>query len=305
MVQKLDYDAKTKRISAVKTINTKTKKTQSYTAKVVFLNAGTIPTTMILKNSATEQNPTGLANSSGQLGRNLMDHLYGSRGRGIISGMLDKYYWGRRPNGFYIPRFRNNTEDGSDFIRGFGYQGRVTRLGWRSKIGSAGIGKDYKKNVRTPGPWEISMVSAGEMLPDYRNHIELHKTRQDKWGMPIPVIDAKLRENELKLMGQAARDTKAMLEAAGVNITSVETPEDAANIKVGDGIHEMGTARMGRDPKTSVLNEFNQSWDIPNLFISDGSFMTSAGCQNPSLTYMAFSARAADHAATLLKNGVL
>lgn len=305
MVQKLDYDAKTQRISGVKTVNVKTKAAKTYTAKIVFLNAGTIPTTMILQNSATEQHSAGLANSSGQLGRNLMDHLYGSRGRGIIPGLMDQYYWGRRPNGFYIPRFRNNTEEGEGFIRGFAYQGRALRLGWGSQIGKPGIGADYKQSIRTPGPWHVSLTCAGEMLPDYRNHISLHQSRTDKWGMPVPIIDAKLRENDLKLMGQAARDTKAILEAAGVQNISVQAPEEAATITVGDGIHEMGTARMGRDPKTSVLNEFNQSWDIPNLFISDGSFMTSAGCQNPSLTYMAFSARAAHHAADLLKQGVL
>ena len=305
MVQKLDYDPDSKKISAVKTINTITKAAATYTAKIVFLNAGTIPTSMILQNSATEDNPTGLANSSGQVGRNLMDHLYGSRGRGIIPGLLDQYYRGRRPNGFYIPRFRNNTEDGDGFIRGFAYQGSATRLGWRSKIGASGIGADYKQNIRTPGPWQVSLTCAGEMLPDYRNNISLHQNRKDQWGMPVPIIDAKLRENELKLMAQAARDTKALLEAAGVEITELQTPEEAATIAVGDGIHEMGTARMGRDPETSVLNEFNQSWDIQNLFISDGSFMTSAGCQNPSLTYMAFSARAANHAADLLEQGVL
>jgi len=305
MVQKLDYDAKTKKITGVKTVNVKTKAAKTYTAKIVFLNAGTIPTTMILQNSATELHPTGLANSSGQLGRNLMDHLYGSRGRGIIPGLTDQYYKGRRPNGFYIPRFRNNTEQGEGFVRGFAYQGRALRLGWGSQIGKPGIGADYKENIRTPGPWQVSLTCAGEMLPDYRNNISLHETRKDKWGMPVPIIDAKLRENELKLMGQAARDTKAILEAAGVQNISVQKPEEAATITVGDGIHEMGTARMGRDPATSVLNAFNQSWDIPNLFISDGSFMTSAGCQNPSLTYMAFSARAANHAADLLEQGVL
>jgi choline dehydrogenase-like flavoprotein len=305
MVQKLDYDPKSKKISGVKTINTKTKAGETYTAKVVFLNAGTIPTTMILQNSATEEFKTGLANSSGQLGRNLMDHLFGSRGGGIIPGMLDRYHSGRRPNGFYIPRFRNNTEEGQDFIRGFGYQGNAMRSNWRGKINGAGIGQSFKQEASVPGNWWVSLVCAGEMLPDYRNNVQLHASRKDAWGMPIPIIDTKLRENELKLMQQAARDTKAMLEAVGAQNIKAQTPEEAETIAVGDGIHEMGTARMGRDPKTSVLNGFNQSWDIPNLFISDGSFMTSSGCQNPSLTYMAFSARAAHHAADLLERGEL
>ena len=305
IVQKLQYDPENNKISGVKTINSKTKVAETYTARIVFLNAGTIPTAMILQNSTSETFKTGLANSSGQVGRNLMDHIYGARGKGTMSGMLDKYHSGRRPNGFYIPRFRNHTEEGEDFIRGFGYQGRVLRHGWGANIKNAGVGKSYKAANRIPGPWAISLIAAGEMLPDYENHVALHPTKKDKWGMPVPIIDAKLGKNDLKLMTQATKDTQAMLEAAGVTITKLESPEDVAKFAVGNGIHEMGTARMGRDPSTSVLNEFNQSWDVPNLFISDGAFMTSGGCQNPSITYMAFSARAANYAADLLKQGVL
>ena len=302
-VQKLDYDHESKRISGVQTINVKTNETKTYTAKIVFLNAGTIPSTMILLNSANEHFPNGLANSSGQLGKNLMDHTSCARGGGMMPGMMDKYHKGRRPNGFYIPRFRNHTEDGEG-IRGYGYQGRIYRYaGWNRD--SAGIGADYKAKNRMPSPWWFSIIAFAEILPDERNQVRLHASKKDKWGFPVPVLDAKMRENEIKLIKQATRDTIAMMDAAGIVMAESDDPENPPIGAPGNGIHEMGTARMGRDPKTSVLNSFNQSWDIPNLFVSDGSFMTSGGCQNPSLTYMAFSARAADHAAKLLKDGVI
>lgn len=303
MVQKLGYDAATNKISAVHTIDTKTKAAKSYTARLVFLNAGTIPTTMILKNSANETFPSGLANSSGQLGHNLMDHIAGGRGRGILPGLEDKYYFGRRPNGFYIPRYRNHTEAGQDYLRGFGYQGRIYRDSWRNVADSAGIGAGFKQQNRLPGPWTFSIVAFAEVLPDFRNKVTLHPARKDRFGFPIPVIDAKMRDNEIKLIKQASFDSAQMMKAAGIQITQIQNAEDPIIDVPGNGIHEMGTARMGRDAKTSVLNGYNQSWDIPNLFITDGSFMTSAGCQNPSITYMAFSARAADYAVKALKAG--
>lgn len=302
-VQKLEYDAETQRISGVQTVNTKTGEAKTYTSKVVFLNAGTIPSTMILLNSSNASFPNGLANGSGQLGLNLMDHVSCARGFGIMPGMMDKYHQGRRPNGFYIPRFRNHTE-GGEGIRGYGYQGRIYRYSdWNRN--KPGVGADYKANNRIPSPWAMSLVAFAEILPDERNKIMLHESRVDKWGMPVPVLDAKMRENEIKLIKQATQDTIDMMDAAGLTMTSHDDPENPPIGAPGNGIHEMGTARMGHDAKTSVLNKYNQSWDIPNLFISDGSFMTSGGCQNPSITYMAFAARAADHAATLLKEGVL
>lgn len=304
-VHSVNYDPVTKRATGVKTVNTQTNSTATVTAKVIFMNAGTIPTSMILLNSKSESFKTGLANSSGQLGHNLMDHIIGGRAYGILPGFEDKHHFGRRPNGFYIPRFRNHTEDGPDFLRGFGYQGRVYRGNWHGTAYGTGIGKAYKAKNRTPGPWFMSMTAFGEILPAYENHVRLHGTKTDKWGFPIPIIDAKRGENEIKIVRQASKDARAMLEAAGCTYLGGSDPETDIGSAPGDGIHEMGTARMGRDPKTSVLNKWNQSWDVPNLFITDGSFMTSGGCQNPSLGYMAFSARAANHAAKLVKDGTL
>lgn len=307
-VHSVNYDPETKRLTGVKTVNMKTGESATLTARTIFLNAGTIPTSMILLNSATPDMPNGMANSSGQLGRNLMDHVAGARGYGIMPGFEDKYHYGRRPNGFYIPRFRNHTESGEDYLRGYGYQGRIFRGSWHGNAFGAGVGADFKSQNRTPGPWVMGMVAFAEILPDERNRVTLHPSRTDKWGFPVPVIDQKHRENEVKLMRQATRDTRAMLEAAGLIDIDTDNPDNitAENMSPpGNGIHEMGTARMGRDPKTSVLNQWNQSWDVPNLFITDGSFMTSAGCQNPSLGYMAFSARAADHAAKLMKDKII
>ena len=304
-VHEVIYDAETNRATGVKTVNVKTNETKIITARVVFLNAGTIPTSMILLNSKSDSFKTGLANSSGQLGHNLMDHVIGGGAYGIMPGMEDKYHFGRRPNGIYIPRFRNHTEEAEGFVRGFGYQGRIYRADWRNAAGKKGVGKDFKAQNRTPGPWVASITGFGEILPNFDNHVRLHETKTDKWGFPTPILDAKHGNNEKNLMKQAGLDAAEMLKAAGCTNIGGAFKDGNYLSPPGNGIHEMGTARMGRDPKTSVLNKWNQSWDVPNLFITDGSFMTSAGCQNPSLGYMAFSARAADHAAKLMKDGVI
>lgn len=304
-VHKVIVDDATGRAVGVETVDTNSGEASRVTARTVFLNAGTIPTSMILLNSATEAFPEGLANSSGQLGRNMMDHHIGAGARARLPGHLDKTVFGRRPGGFYIPRFRNHTEEGEGFIRGFGYQGGTWRAGWKEIANSSGVGDGFKARVQTPGAWYIGMAAFGEVLPNFDNHVRLHPTKTDQWGFPIPVLDVRWGENEQAMVRQAARDTRAMLEAAGGVDIQMAPPEAAKPTPPGRGIHEMGTARMGRDPSTSVLNEWNQSWDVPNLFITDGSFMTSGGCQNPSLTYMAFSARAAGHAAELMKEGAL
>ena len=234
-----------------------------------------------------------------------MDHHSGARGSAILPGHLDKHTFGRRPNGFYIPRFRNHTEEGESFVRGYGYQGGAMRDRWWRAGSQKGIGEDLKATARAPGPWRISMVAFGEVLPNEQNHIRLHPNKTDKWGFPIPVMDVRWGDNERNMVRQAIRDTRSMLEAAGGIDIRTDDPDTAEPAPPGIGIHEMGTARMGHDPSTSVLNKWNQSWDIPNLFVTDGSFMASGGCQNPSLTYMAFSARAAHHAAELMKEGAL
>ena len=304
-VHKVIVEEATGRATGVETVDIKTGEKSIVTARVVFVNAGPIPTRMILMNSATEAASSGLVNSSGQLGRNMMDHHSGARGSAIIPGNLDKHTFGRRPNGFYIPRFRNHTEEAEGFVRGYGYQGRVMRDRWWTSMGKKGVGESFKAETRTPGPWRMGIVAFGEVLPNEKNHVRMHQSKTDQWGFPVPVLDVAWGDNERNMVRQAVRDTRAMLEAAGGIDIQTDDPDTVEPAPPGIGIHEMGTARMGHDPATSVLNKWNQAWDIPNLFVTDGSFMTSGGCQNPSLTYMAFSARAANHAAERMKEGSL
>lgn len=304
IVAELEHDADSNRVTGVRIIDRNTKATKTVTANIIFLNASAIASALILQNSKSADNPNGLANSSGMVGRNLMDHVGGAWGSGRIPmtpELAEKTTYGRRPNGFYIPRFRNHTEEGDGYVRGFGYQGGVHRGGWSGD--KSGVGKDFKASNQTPGDWYISMGAFGEILPDERNRVMPHPTKTDKWGLPLPLFDARMRENEINLIKQASKDTVALLKAAGaVDIRSSED-YDVQPSRPGNAIHEMGTARMGRDPKTSVLNKYLQTHDIPNLFISDGSAMTSSACQNPSLTYMALSAKAANHAADFYEAG--
>lgn len=297
IVTQILYDKDTKKAKGVEVLDAETNQTYQYFAKIIFLNASTFNSTWILMNSATDLWPDGLGSSSGELGRNIMDHHLGVGASGLVEGYDDKYYFGRRPNGFYIPRFRNIFGDKRDYLRGFGYQGAASRQGWKREIGEMNIGGDFKDALSEPGPWTIGMGGFGEILPYHENKVTLDKTKKDAWGLNILSFDASWKENERKMREDMKNDAVEMLEAAGVkNVQGFE-----GDGTIGRGIHEMGTARMGHDPKTSVLNKWNQIWDAPNVFVTDGSFMTSASCVNPSLTYMAFTARAADYAVNELK----
>jgi choline dehydrogenase-like flavoprotein len=301
IVTKILYDKDTKKAKGVEIIDTETNQTYEYYSKIVFVNASTLNSAWVLMNSATDIWPDGLGSSSGELGHNLMDHHLGIGASGIMEGYEDKYVYGRRPNGIYIPRYRNLFGDKRDYIRGFGYQGGGRRDGWNKEIAELNLGAAFKEALTEPGHWSMGIGGFGEMLPDHSNKISLDKNKKDKWGLPVLAIDCELKENELKMRKDMLNDAIEMLEAAGVkNVKGHEgdgTP--------GRGIHEMGTARMGRDPKTSVLNEWNQVWDAKNVFVTDGASMTSANCVNPSLTYMALTARAANHAVEELKKGNL
>lgn len=300
IVHSIITDPATGRATRVRVIDQHTKAAITYAARVVFLCASTIGSAQILLNSRSDANPRGLANSSDQVGRNLMDHVYGPGVSGTMPGP-DTYHRGRRPNGLYIPRYRNLDRD-EGYLRGYGFQGAVMRQGWRAVAGSKpGIGAELKERVRHPGPWGVRLSGFGEMLPNPENRVTLHPTKVDACGLPQLRIDCAHGENDKELGRRMLEDAKAMLIAAGGKIDRVT---DALH-PPGLGIHEMGTARMGRDPRTSVLNAFNQAHDVANLFITDGAAMASSGCQNPSLTYMAMSARAAHHAADLIKQGTI
>ena len=302
IVHAIVHDPKTGRATGVRVIDANTKKGMTYEAQIIFSCASTIGTAQILLNSATDAAPQGLGNSSGMLGKNLMDHIFDLPTIGILPNGPDTYYVGRRPSGIYIPRFRNLSEQGQDYVRGYGYQGAVMRVGWRQQaLAVPGIGTDLKDRARKLGPWVVFINGFGEMLPNPENRVTLHRTKTDKWGIPLVHIDWAQGDNERNSTTQILADGRARVDAAGgMVIKEGEKPG-----KPGLGIHEMGTACMGKDPKSSVLNKYNQLHDVPNLFVTDGAAMASSGCQNPSLTYMALSARAAHNATQLLKEGAL
>ncbi|MDE1178049.1 MAG: GMC family oxidoreductase [Edaphobacter sp.] len=301
VVHSLIFDPKTRKITGVRVIDGQTKEAMEFHAKVVFLCASTLESARILLNSATPEFSTGLANSSGELGHNLMDHIMGGGATGIIPGHEDRQQIGNRPNGIYVPRFRNVKDKHPGFVRGYGFQGGGGRDDWGRGSEMLGFGADFKHTLHQPGPWRFTFAGFGECLPNHENHLEIDKDKVDAWGIPTMKISHKWRENEYALLKDMQVTGAEMLEAAGAkDITLRETPSAP-----GEGIHEMGSARMGRDPKTSVLNSWNQAHDIKNLFVTDGSFMVSSACQNPSLTYMAMTARACDYAVKQMKSGDL
>jgi choline dehydrogenase-like flavoprotein len=300
IVKEIVYDAESGRASGVRLIDAETREETEITARIIFCNASTVGSTAILLNSRSETFPNGLGNTSGELGHNLMDHHYGMGAAGILPALENSYYSGRKPGGFYIPRFTNIDEETkrSDYLRGFGYQGQAERI---PSFPEGVIGEELKNIVFQPGAWRISMTCFGELLPYHENRMYLNFNKTDQYGMPIITFDAQLRENEEKLREHGVQCAVEMLEAAGcVNITSSNNAT-----AVGACIHEMGTARMGNDPETSVLNRWNQVHGVPNVFVTDGSCMTSAGTQNPSITYIALTARAVDYAHNKIVAGEL
>jgi len=293
----LIYDEKKGRATGVRVLDAETGAQTDYFARVIFLNASTFGSTQIMLNSLSSRFPNGFGNDSGELGCNIMDHHLGSGATATVDGFDDRYYFGRRPNGFYIPRYRNVGKDKRDYLRGFGYQGGAGRAGWDELQNAALLGEELKKKAQAPGPWAIGMTGFGEILPHHDNHVRLDRDKKDKFGLPILRFDARLRDNELRMRKDIINDAAEMLEAAGYRDVRIFDHDYG----IGLGIHEMGTARMGRDPKTSVLNAWNQVHACKNVFVTDGSCMTSSACQNPSLTYMALTARAANHAVEELK----
>lgn len=301
IVHEVMYDPDTKKATGVKVIDRVTKETFEFKAKVIFLCASSIASTSILMQSKSDAFPNGMGNESDQLGRNIMDHHLGVGARGNFDGFEDNYYKGRKPNGIYIPRFRNlgGGSDRSDYKRGFGYQGGASRGNWEDTVAELAYGTELKDAVLKPGGWQFGMTGFGEVLPYEENRFTLDYNQLDDWGLPTVTFDAEFKENEWKMREDMKESAVDMLTKAGLkDVTPYDNPG-----ALGLGIHEMGTARMGRNRKTSVLNGNNQLHDVPNVYVTDGSFMTSASCVNPSLTYMAFTARAADHAVKELKKG--
>ncbi len=301
IVNSIIYDEEKGKATGVRIIDAETLETEEFYADVIFLNASAMNSTLIMLNSKSNRFPNGFGNDSGELGHNIMDHHFRVGASGEVEGFEDQYYWGRRPTGFYIPRFRNLNGEQRDYIRGFGYQGQAGREAWQRGVREMSIGTELKEELQNPGAWSIGMTAFGEMLPNHDNYVYLSETETDKWGQPVLVFNVEFGDNEYKMREDMKNDAAEMLEAAGAkNVNMFDDPGGP-----GLGIHEMGTARMGRDPKTSVLNEWNQVHASKNVFVTDGACMTSAACQNPSLTYMALTARAANYAADQLKKGDL
>lgn len=301
LVSEIIYDKETQKASGVRIIDSETMEHMKYFAKIVFVNGSTLASTFLLLNSTSPEHPNGLGNGSGELGHNLMDHHFRCGASGQAEGFEDKYTYGKRANGVYVPRYRNVGSDKRDYVRGFGYQGGASRSGWHNDIAELAFGGDFKDLISTPGNWNMGLGGFGETLPFHKNHVYIDKTKKDKWGQPVLAIDCEFGENEAKMRIDMMNDAAEMLEDAGIK--NVNTYDNGS--EPGMAIHEMGTARMGVDPKTSVLNKWNQMHEVKNVFVTDGSCMTSAACQNPSLTYMALTARACDFAVKELKKGNL
>ncbi len=296
VVHSIIWDQKRGRATGVRVIDGQTKHALEFRARIIFLNASTIESARILLNS--EGN---LANSSGQVGKNLMDHIMGGGASGRIDGPPDRDTVGNRPNGIYVPRFRNIGKGKSSFLRGYGFQGGGGRSDWGRGTDETGFGADFKKALRRPGPWGFGLYGFGEMLPKEENFVEIDKNKVDAWGIPVARISCAYGENEKALVHDMSISAAEMLAEAGAH----EIQPYTSNNPPGLVIHEMGTARMGKDPKTSVLNAHNQAHDVPNLFITDGACMASTACQNPSITYMALTARAAAYAVDAMKRNEL
>ena len=294
IVSEVLYDRDRQRATGVRVLDAVTEETVDYDARVVFLCASTLNSTWLLMRSATDVWPGGLGSSSGELGHNLMDHHFRVGAEGTIpdAALNNQYYYGNRPTGFYIPRYRNLFGERREYLRGFGYQGGASRRGWQRAVRELGIGGDFKDRMTQPGEWTIGATAFGEVLPNHGNRVTLDRQRTDKWGLPVLAIDCDTGENERLMRRDMMNDMAELLDASGVRNVQ---PYDR-DYAMGMGIHEMGTARMGNDARTSVLNRWNQVWDAPNVFVTDGSCMVSSSCVNPSLTYMALTARAVDHA---------
>jgi choline dehydrogenase-like flavoprotein len=283
-------------VTAVRAVDADSRRELEFRARLVFLCAGALESARLLLLSASPDFPDGLANGSGQVGRNVMDHIKGAGASGRFAGWEDVAPVGARPNGVYVPPFRNVAARHPDFPRAYALQGGARRRDWRDQLGAPGFGAAFKRLLEEPGPWGFAWEARGEMLPRERNRLTLDPSRVDAWGIPVARLDVAWGDEELAMHRDMARAAAEMLEAAGARDVR---PFERVSVPGGTN-HEMGTARMGRDPRTSVLDGFARSHEVPNLFVTDGACMASSPCQNPSLTYMAVTARAADHAVRLL-----
>ena len=302
VVEQVDFDPKTKRVTGVRWIDTASRERKSAKARIVFLNAGAFNSVQLLLQSASESMPHGLANSSGVLGTHIMDHANTLSAAALMPGFEGRTTFGNRPTGIIIPRYRNLDEmDGQGHTRGFSFQGGAMQSTWTRAKREAGIGEDFKNRMHAIGPWRAVLVGFADCIPRARNRLTLNHAKTDERGLPLLNVEFAFGKEELAALAQAKTEAAEMLTAAGGKvIMGFDRPGPG-----GTAIHEMGGARMGWDPGTSVLNRWSQSHDIANLFVTDGAQMSSSACQNPSLTYMALTARACDAAVKMLREGAI
>ncbi len=299
IVHSIIWDKEKNKATGVRVIDAETKETFEYFAPLIFLNASTLNTTKIMMQSKSETFPDGFANSSGVLGHYLMDHYSSVGALAGYNNFDDQYYFGQRSTSVYVPRFQNLKEQDRPYKRGFAYEVYVGRGEWTNGYGSPGVGAEWKDSLSEPGSWSAYMEAYGECLPEYSNRAYLDEAKKDKWDLPTLHINMEYGENEKAMRADMIKSAKEMLESSNPAwVKEVDNPSLPGSV-----IHEMGTARMGNDSKTSVLNKYNQCHDAPNVFVTDGSCMVSTACQNPSLTYMALTARACDYAVEKLKKG--
>jgi choline dehydrogenase-like flavoprotein len=299
IVHSIIWDKQNNKATGVRVIDSETKETFEFFAPIIFLNASALNSTKIMMQSKSETFPNGFANRSGVLGHYLMDHYSAVGALAGYTTFKDQYYSGQRSTSVYVPRFQNLNGQDRDYKRGFAYEVYVRRSEWTRGYNGPGAGGDWKDSLSEPGDWTAYMEAYGECLPEYKNHIYLDETKKDKWGLPVLHISMEYGENEKAMREDMKKSAIEMLESSGPAwVVEVYNPSVPGSV-----IHEMGTARMGNDPETSVLNKFNQCHDAPNVFVTDGACMVSTACQNPSLTYMALTARACEYAVNQLKTG--
>jgi choline dehydrogenase-like flavoprotein len=301
VVHSIIYDDAKGKVTGVRVVDAETKQVTEYFAKIIFLNAACLNSNLIALNSTSKRFPNGLGNDNGLLGKYVAFHNYRGTLTGSLEGYEDRYYSGRRPTQPMMPNFRNVTQQETDFQRGYMTFFNSSRPGWEQGMHADGIGSEFKDRISAAGPWEVSMMMQGETVPQEKNRVYLHKDLKDAWGIPQLVTDIGYTENDMLLLKDFLQQGAEMLEKAGVKDIVAHDSKQAPGLD----IHEMGGIRMGNDPKTSLLNKWNQFHHAPNVFVTDGACMVSTSSQNPSLTFMALTARAADHAATELRKGNL
>jgi choline dehydrogenase-like flavoprotein len=301
VVHSIIYDSKKGKATGVRVIDAHTKQVTDYFAKVIFLNAAALNSNLILLNSTSDRFPDGLGNDNGLLGKYIVFQNYRGSLSSDIDGFKDKYYSGRRPASTLIPNFRNVYKQETDFLRGYMSFLSARRESWGHDVEGDQVGENYKNNISEPGDWKVGMTISGEVIPKETNHVRLDKGKKDEWGMPLLTVSVDYDDNDEKLLKDFFEQGAQMLEKAGCKNIKTRDSKQAPGLD----IHEMGGVRMGKDPKTSLLNKWNQVHSCQNVFVTDGSCMTSSGTSSPSLTFMAFTARAANHAIEEIKKGNL